>query len=148
MSKEKLSENNVLKIYRWKANHRYALHKIVEPKLGGFKSTEKSLTDKEAFRVSLASLRGTLASGMGSPTVGQYSLPAGKEYDYNFDFSYLNRPDISLVELHEFIENTRENLEGYDRDLQIKIKAELEKAESKAKEMEKAEVLKAEKKSD
>lgn len=139
-------DNSNPTIRRWKANWRYHARPFIDVSLKGFKSTEKSLTDKEAFRVSLASLRGTLsAQGMGSPTVGSYSLEAGKEYDSDFDFSYLNRPDITLVELHEFIENTRENLEKYNSDLQIKIKKELAEAEIKAKAMEKEEVLKASK---
>ena len=135
-------------IRRWKPNHRYLTDKFEDVSLNGFKSTEKSLTDKEAFRVSLASLRGQLASGSGSPTVGSYSLKAGESYNGDFDFSYLNRPDLTLVELHEFIEDTRKNLESYDDTLRIKIESELAEAEKRAVEMEKAEVSKAEKKSD
>ena len=148
MSEKKSVLVDIPTIRRWKPDHRYREDKFEFVTLNGFKSTEKSLTDKEAFRVSLSSLRGTLASGMGSATVGQYSLKAGEAYNGDFDFSYLNRPDVSLVELHEFIETTRENLESYDNNLQIKIKAELEKAEARASELEKAEVLKAEKKSE
>ena len=148
MSEKKSVLVDIPTIRRWKPDHRYREDKFEFVTLNGFKSTEKSLTDKEAFRVSLSSLRGTLASGMGSAAVGQYSLKAGEAYNGDFDFSYLNRPDVSLVELHEFIETTRENLESYDNNLQIKIKAELEKAEARASELEKAEVLKAEKKSE
>ena len=132
-------------IKRWKPNHRYLTDKFEDVPLNGFKSTEKSLTDKEAYRVTLSSLRGQLASGAGSPTVGQYSLKAGEEYNNKFDFSYLNRPDLTLVELHEFIEDTRANLESYDENLQIQIKKELLDAEKRVKELEKQEVAKAEK---
>lgn len=146
MSKEK--ESKLLppcpSIRRWLPNHRYLENKFIDVPLSGFKSTEKSLTDKEAYRVTLSSLRGTLsAQGLGSPTVGSYSIKAGEKYDSNFDFSYLNRPDVTLVELHEFIEDMRDNLESYDNDLQIKLKEELAQAEIKAKEMEKAELSKA-----
>ena len=106
-------------ITRWKPDRRYQQNKFVEVPLNGFKSTEKSLTDKEAYRVTLASLRGQLASGSGSPTVGQFSLKAGEDYNPDFDFSYLNRKDLSLVDLHEFIESTKKNLEKYDSNLQI-----------------------------
>lgn len=132
-------------IKRWNPNFRYEDKKLIDYDLKGFTSTEKSLTDKEAFRVSLASLRGQLASGMGSPTVGSYSIKAGEEYDSRFDFSYLNRPDVSLVELHEFIENYKDKLDSYDSELRFKIENELKSAESKAKELEKAELAKAEK---
>lgn len=132
-------------IKRWKADRKYVLNPFENVTLSGFKSTEKSLTDKEAYRVNLATLRGTLASGLGSPTVGQYSIPAGEKYDPNKDFSYLNRPDITLVDLHEYIEDMRNSLEKYDSDMQIKIKEELAQAEKKAQELEKAELSKAEK---
>lgn len=132
-------------IRRWKHDFRYQSDKFEDVQLHGFKSTEKSLTDKEAFRVSLASLRGQLASGFGSPTVGSYSLKAGEAYNSDFDFSFLNRPDLSLVELHEYIEDTRKRLESFDDNLRIKVSDELAKAEAKAKELEKAELSKAEK---
>lgn len=135
-------------IRRWKPDFRYQKDKFVNVELHGFKSTEKSKTDKEAYRVSLASLRGEIASGKGSPTVGSYSLKAGEEYNSDFDFSYLNRPDVSLVELHEFIESTRERLEEYDSNMQLKIMKELEAAEAKAKELEEVELSKAEKKAE
>ena len=133
-------------IKRWKADRKYVSNPFVNVTLSGFVSTEKSLTDKEAYRVNLATLRGTLASGLGSPTVGQYSIPAGEKYDPNKDFSYLNRPDVSLVDLHEYIEEMRESLEKYDDNMRIKIQNEIEQAEKKAKELEKAELAKAEKK--
>lgn len=150
MSKEKSEskESNLLPklttIRRWLPNHHYLESKFINVPLSGFKSTEKSLTDKEAYRVTLSSLRGTLsAQGLGSPTVGSYSIKAGEKYDSNFDFSYLNRPDVTLVELHEFIEDMKENLENYDNDIQIKLKEELAQAEIKAKELEKDELAKA-----
>lgn len=132
-------------IKRWKHDFRYQKDKFEDVQLHGFKSTEKSLTDKEAFRVSLASLRGQLASGSGSPTVGSYSLKAGAAYNSDFDFSFLNRPDLSLVELHEYIEDTRKRLEDFDDNLRIKVQDELSKAEAKAKELKKVELSKAEK---
>lgn len=133
---------------RWRPDYRYRSDKFESISLSGFKSTEDSLTDKESYRLTLASLRGQLASGSGSPTVGQYSIPSGKQYNPDFDFSYLNRPDITLVELHEFIEERTALLEKYDGDLRLQIQEQVANAQKKAEEMQKAEVLKAEKKSD
>ena len=143
MAKNIINENPTIR--RWKPNHRYENDKFIDVTLNCFKSTEKSLTDKEAYRISLASLRGQLANGTGSPTVGSYSLKAGENYNSDFDFSYLNRPDLTLVQLHEFIEETKANLENYDLKLRSKIEDELKQAEEKAKELEKVEVSKAEK---
>lgn len=135
-------------IIRWQPDFRYREDKLKKVELGGFKSTEHSLTDKEAYRITLSSLRGELASGMGSPTTGSYSLKAGDEYNPDFDFSFLNRPDLSLVELHEYIEEKKMRLENYDAKLRSEIEKQLKAAEEKAKEMEKQEVLKTEKKSE
>ena len=64
-----------------------------------------SITDKEAYRLTLASLRGTMAQGNGSITTGNYSIPKGGEYNPSQDFSYLNRPDITIVMLDEYIKD-------------------------------------------
>lgn len=133
---------------RFRADYRYRTDKFISVPLKGFKSSEHSLTDKEAYRVTLASLRGQLASGSGSPTVGSYSLKSGDEYNPDFDFSFLNRPDLSIVELHEYIEQKRMALEKYDDNLRFEIQNQLKEAEKKVAEMEKAEVLKSEKTSD
>lgn len=136
--------DNIPTIKRWNPNYRYEKEKLVDFELKGFKSTEKSLTDKDQYRINLASLRGQLANGLGSPTVGSYSLKAGENYNPNNDFSFLNRPDISLVELNEYIENKRSELEKYNGELKLKMEDELKQAESKAKDLEKAELQKAE----
>lgn len=129
---------------RFKPDYAYQTNKFIDVPLNNFKSKDESITDKEAYRVNLATLRGQLASGSGSPTVGSYSIPAGKEYDKRFDFSYLNRPDVTVVELDNFIENMKSNLENYDSDLKLKIQDEIKLAESKAEQMKKAELQKAE----
>ena len=129
---------------RFKPDYAYHADKFVNISLSNFKSTDESITDKEAYRVNLATLRGQLASGMGSPTVGSYSIPAGKEYDKRFDFSYLNRPDVTIVELDNFIENMKSNLEHYDSDLKLQIQDEIKQAELKAEKMKQAELQKAE----
>ena len=55
---------------RFKPDYAYQENKFVNVPLSNFKSTEESITDKEAYRVNLATLRGQLATGCGSPTVG------------------------------------------------------------------------------
>lgn len=130
---------------RFKPDYAYQDNKFVNVTLNNFKSTEDSITDKEAYRVNLATLRGQLATGSGSPTVGSYSIPAGKEYDKRFDFSYLNRPDVTIVELDNYIENMRSNLEHYDSELKLQIQDEIKQAELKAEKMKQAELQKAEK---
>lgn len=130
---------------RFKPDYAYQENKFVNVPLSNFKSTEESITDKEAYRVNLATLRGQLATGCGSPTVGSYSIPAGKKYDKRFDFSYLNRPDVTIVELDNFIENMKSNLNKYDSDLKLHIQDEIKQAELKAEAMKQAELQKAEK---
>lgn len=130
---------------RFKPDYAYQENKFIDVPLNNFKSTEESVTDKEAYRVNLATLRGQLASGSGSPIVGSYSIPAGKEYDKRFDFSYLNRPDVTIVELDNYIENMKANLEHYDNDLKLQIQDEIKQAELKVESMKKAELQKAEK---
>ena len=116
---------------RWRPDFRYRDDKLEKIDLNNFKSTEPSVTDKEAYRVSLASLRGELAQGSGKIDVGQYSLKAGEEYDPKKDFSFLNRKDLTIVELDEHIAVMRRQLEEADSELSEKIKAELATAEKK-----------------
>lgn len=142
MDKKEISPNYTK---RFKPDYAYQLDKFVNVPLSNFKSMEESITDKESYRVNLATLRGQLATGSGSSTVGSYSIPAGKEYDKRFDFSYLNRPDVTIVELDNFIENMKSNLENYDNDLKIQIQDEIKQAELKAEEMKKSELQNAEK---
>ena len=130
---------------RFKPDYAYQSEKYVNVPLNNFYSHEESITDKEAYRVNLSTLRGQLASGTGSPTVGSYSIPAGKEYDKRFDFSYLNRPDVTIVELDNFIENMKSNLDNYDSELKLQIQDEIKQAELKAEKMKQSELQKAEK---
>lgn len=141
----KVDKKVISVIKRWKPDFRYQNEKLIDVELKGFVSTEKSLTDKEKYRINLASLRGQLASGLGSPTVGSYSLQAGEDYNPDNDFSFLNRPDLSLVELHEFIERKKAELEKFDSDLNFKIQDELKNAQSKLEELQQKELQKAEK---
>lgn len=130
---------------RWHPDFRYLNYKKINVPLRCFESTEPSVTDKEAYRVSLASLRGELAQGSGKIDVGQYSIPAGKEYDPNLDFSFLNRKDLTIVELDEHIKVMKRQLEEADSELSDRIKAELANAESKKETLEKEQTNKNDK---
>lgn len=92
--------------------------------------TEPSVTDREAYRVTLASMRGLLDSnGMfGSSNVGQYSLPDGV-YHPELDFSYLRRKDLTIVDIDNYIADMKLNLEKYDGDLKLEIEKTLAEAE-------------------
>lgn len=121
---------------RWFPDFRYRNYKKINVPLHNFESTEPSVTDKEAYRVTLASLRGELAQGSGKIDAGQYSIPAGKEYDPNFDFSFLNRKDLTVVELDNYIKIMKRQLEEADNELSERIEAELANAESKKQSLE------------
>ena len=139
MSKE-LNKNEIIEnpnySIRWHPDFRYRNNKMINVPLKCFDSTEPSVTDKEAYRVTLASLRGELAQGNGKIDVGQYSIPAGKEYDPRFDFSFLNRKDLTIVELDDHIKIMKRQLEEADSELSERIKAELANAESKKQSLE------------
>ena len=90
---------------RWRPDFRYTSNKHIEVSSNNFKSSEPSVTDKEAYRVTLASLRGEIAQSSGKIDVGSYSLKAGEEYDPSKDFSFLNRKDLTIVELDEWIDH-------------------------------------------
>ena len=130
LNKNDFTENPDYSI-RWHPDFRYISNKKVNISLNPFKQVEPSVTDKEAYRVSLASLRGEIAQGSGKIDVGQYSIPAGKEYDPRFDFSFLNRKDLTIVELDDHIRIMKRQLEEADSELSERIKAELANAESK-----------------
>ena len=122
---------------RWRPDFRYCDDKLIQVPLNNFKSTEPSVTDKEAYRVTLASLRGELAQGSGNPKVGSYSLKEGEEYNPKFDFSFLNRKDLTIVELDEYINYYKNQIEKFDKDLQNDIKVQLAQAEKKRQQLEK-----------
>lgn len=115
---------------RWHPDFRWQSEKIYECSLALPIDNSESITDKESYRVTLASLRGELAQGIGSPSAGSYSIPSGQDYDPNKDFSILNRPDLTIVQLDEFIDYYKSNLNDYDSDLKKQVETELAKAES------------------
>lgn len=122
---------------RWRPDFRYSDTKFVKIPLNNFKSTEPSVTDKEAYRITLASLRGEIAQGVGKIDVGSYSIKAGEKYDPNKDFSFLNRKDLTIVELDDYIKVMKRKLEEADAELETQIKEELAKAEKTKQTLEK-----------
>lgn len=116
---------------RWRPDFRYRDDKRLEIKTDLFKSYEPSVTDKEAYRLTLASLRGSIAQGIGKIDVGSYSLKAGEEYDSRKDFSFLNRKDLTIVEIDNYIKVMRRRLEEADEDLKSQIENELAHAQKK-----------------
>lgn len=116
---------------RWRPDFRYRDDKHLEIKTDLFKSHEPSITDKEAYRLTLASLRGAIAQGSGKIDVGSYSLKPGEKYDPSKDFSFLNRKDLTIVELDNYIKIMRRKLEEADEDLKSQIENELAQAQKK-----------------
>lgn len=135
MKNENINENNY--DVRWRPDFRYTDNKFTKITLNNFKSTEPSVTDKEAYRLTLASLRGEIAQGNGKIDVGSYSIKAGEKYDPNKDFSFLNRKDLTIVELDDYIKIMKRKLEEADEELEVQIKEELAKAEKTKQNLEK-----------
>lgn len=121
-------------LVRLRPDYRYRPDKKVEYTLcsttGGFVSKDDSITDKEAFAINFASERGDM-SALGASRQGVYSIPAGEDYDPHQDFSYLNRPDISIVDLDSYIEEFKSQLENADESLKSQIQNELQTLQSK-----------------
>lgn len=144
----KSDENKVKNpfLVRFKPDYRYRNDKKTEIKLtttyGGFNSKDESITDKEAYAINFASERGDISS-LGASREGVYSIQAGQPYDPNKDFSYLNRPDITLVDLDSYIEQFKHNLENADKNLVKELENELLTLKAK-KEQETSQVEKGE----
>lgn len=125
-------------LVRFKPDYRYTKDKKTEYKLntssGGFVSHDDSITDTEAFAINFASERGDMSS-LGASREGVYSIPAGQKYDPNNDFSYLNRPDITLVDLDNYIQAFKDRLESADKALKSSLENELKNLQSKRNEL-------------
>lgn len=137
MKKEEIISIPTIK--RWHPNFRYEVEKKVDAPLENFKSTTPSVTDKEAYRVTLASLRGQLAQGSGKIDVGSYSIKAGEEYNPVRDFSFLNRPDLTIVELDERINLMTTYQQKYDGELKAEMDRQLTLAKERRNELVKSE---------
>lgn len=143
MSNEK--NNDISYAIRWRPDFRYTDKKLINVPLNNFKSSEPSVTDKEAYRLTLASLRGEMAQGSGRIDVGSYSLKAGESYNPDKDFSFLNRKDLTIVELDNYIKIMKRRLEESDEELKGQITKELASAEKRKQTLEKQTVDKNDK---
>ena len=127
-------ENQNPFLIRFKPDYRYVSNKKTFYNLsttnGGFNSKDESITDKEAFAINFASERGDIAS-VGASRTGVYSMQPGEKYDPKNDFSYLNRPDLTLVELDQYIEDFKYRLENSDENLKQKLTEELKNLQDK-----------------
>lgn len=135
MKKENLEkEANNPYLLRFRPDYRYVNNKKTYYKLsttnGGFLSKQESITDKEAYSINFASERGDIAS-IGASRTGVYSIKPGEKYDPKNDFSYLNRPDITLVELDEYIQDFKNRLENSDEQLKHQLTEELKNLQDK-----------------
>lgn len=136
-------ENNLIK--RYPPNYRFNFGAFKEQKevpiiIDNF---GESVTDKESYRLSLASKRGTISSMIGSYQQGAYMFEDGK-YDSLKDFSYALRKDLSIVELDEYIENMQARLETADESLKADIQSQIKKAQAAKAEAAKVEAAKVE----
>ena len=93
--------------------------------------TEPSVTDKESYRLTLASIRGFLSNPVGTAQKGVYSIPAGKNYNPDLDFSYLNRKDLTIVDIDNYISRMKSALENADKELKLQIEEAIAEAESR-----------------
>ena len=139
MKVEKLETENVNPfLIRFKPDYRYVKDKKTLYNLstsnGGFNSKHESITDKEAYAINFASERGDIAS-VGASRTGVYSIKPGEKYDPKNDFSYLNRPDLTLVDLDEYIQDFKCRLENSDEQLKQKLTEELKNLQDKRDEL-------------
>lgn len=104
----------------------------------------ESCTDKETYRLTMASKRGALGNIRNFGDFSQskaYMFPDGV-YDSQKDFSVLLRKDLSIVELDEIINNLTEQQKNADKELQSDIAEQLALAEKlKQDKSEKGEVV-------
>lgn len=139
MKVEKLEQENINPfLIRFRPDYRYVKDKKTIYNLttsnGGFNSKQDSITDKEAYAINFASERGDIAS-VGASRTGVYSIKPGEKYDPKNDFSYLNRPDLTLVDLDEYIQDFKYRLEKSDEQVKQKLTEELKNLQDKRDEL-------------
>lgn len=90
----------------------------------------ESITDKESYRLNLASARGAISSLTEGQQKGMYLFPDGK-YSVDKDISHILRKDLSIVEIDDYIMRSKEALSQADSELSSIIESNLEKLEKK-----------------
>lgn len=132
-------ENNLIKRYPPNSRFNYGAFKdqvqvpIIIDDFG------ESVTDKESYRLSLASKRGSIATiGSNSYQQGEYMFPDGK-YELSKDFSFVMRKDLSIVEIDDYIDKMKSIQKEADESLMEKINVELAKATAAKEKLQKKE---------
>lgn len=115
-------------LFRYKPNNRFLngawKNQVEQPIIKD--NFGDSVTDKESYRLSLASKRGAIASGLGQS--GFYMFEDGK-YDPNKDYSYILRKDLSIVDIDRYIETLQNKLQTSDESLKNEILTQIEAAQ-------------------
>lgn len=122
--KETVVENPLIK--RYPPNHRFINgafrnQTLIEENLVVY---GESITDKESYRLSLASARGSRVN-LGSGSKGEYMYQDGK-YNSQLDYSFLFRPGLSIVELDCYIKGLQERLKASDENLKADIQQQID----------------------
>ena len=92
---------------------------------------DKSKTDKEAYRVTLASMRAQTLASNSPASAGQYGFPAGTSIDMirKYDDSYFRRPDLTLADIDNAIRDLKEQCENLDEQNAMNIVKDIQNAE-------------------
>lgn len=90
----------------------------------------ESITDKESYRLNLASARGAISALTPEQKKNNYLFPDGK-YDKSLDISHILRKDLTLVEIDDYIQRCKDNREFADEKLESYLNSTIEKLESK-----------------
>ena len=136
MAKEK-SDKTIVNplLFRYPPNNRFIKGSINQQVLVVLHKEDygTSITDKESYRLSLAGRRGAV-SNVGSANKGWYMFDDGK-YDINKDFSYIMRKDLSIVDIDNYTEIMKRQLEESDESLKSEIESQIKKLEAKREEL-------------
>lgn len=90
----------------------------------------QSKTDKEAFRVTLASMRSATLASNSPATSGQYAFKPGTTMDIinKYDDSYFRRPDLTLADIDLAIRELTESCKNLDEQNKIAVQNDIENA--------------------
>lgn len=123
-AKETVFENPFLR--RYSPNHRFLNGAFKnqtlvkeEPVIYG-----ESITDKESYRLSLASARGSRVN-LGSGSKGEYMYKDGN-YNSSLDYSFIFKPGLSIVEIDCYIKGLKERLKASDEELKADIQQQID----------------------
>lgn len=131
------SETNTNLLRRYPANYEFdygeGFHAQTVPSQKKLR-VHPSITDKESYRLQLASMRGAMASLTPERQKGMYMFQDGK-YDPSKDISHILRKDLSIVEIDEYIRSAQDSLNTVDKETTAQVKAEIEQLNAKREEI-------------